>query len=177
MSPPARNTTQETKPEIVETPVTLSSVSRARQMAEREFLSVLLFDPTEASAALRESTDSPSPDEFLDSVSASIAEYIMPKLQAGTLFSMSDVMRDLDDECANVATTLYFVGQRICETYESVLYALQMTTNALRNAIEKQEIDDAVKAVETSTDSDKKTQAAQEAIESIRRQQSTRNAP
>jgi len=134
-----------------------------------------LFDPTGASAALRESKTSICIEDFIDPVSTTIAEYILPKLHAGTLFTMSELITDLDDKSENVATSLYFVGQRICETYENVMYALQMTMNAFVNAIEKQTIDDEVKSVREATNSEDKTQAAQQAIESIRRQQAARN--
>ena len=156
-------------------PVRPSSVSRARQIAEHEFLAVLLFDPTGASAALRESKTSICIEDFIDPVSTTIAEYILPKLHAGTLFTMPELITDLDDKSENVATSLYFVGQRICETYENVMYALQMTMNAFVNAIEKQTIVDEVKSVREATNSEDKTQAAQQAIESIRRQQAARN--
>lgn len=153
-----------------------SSISKARQIAEREFLAVLLFDPTESSAALRESNTTINIESFIDPISTRIATYILPKLFAGSLFTMPELISDLDDESENVATSLYFVGQRICETYESVLYALQMTMRAFINAIEKQAIDDAVRDVQTTTNSEEKAKAAQQAIESIRRQQAARNA-
>jgi len=153
-----------------------SSISKARQIAEREFLAVLLFDPTESSAALRESNTTINIESFIDPISTRIATYILPKLFAGSLFTMPELISDLDDESENVATSLYFVGQRICETYESVLYALQMTMRAFINAIEKQTIDDAVRDVQTTTNSEEKAKAAQQAIESIRRQQAARNA-
>lgn len=155
--------------------VGLSKISKARQIAEREFLAVLLFDPTESSAALRESKTTIDTKSFLDPIAASIAKYILPKLLAGTLFTMPELINDLDDESENVATSLYFVGQRICETYESVIYALQMTMKAFLNAIEKQAVDDAVKDVQKATNTEEKTKAAEHAIESIRRQQAARN--
>jgi DNA primase len=165
--------TQENTREIVQLPKTLT---RARQIAEREFLAILLFDPTEASACLRESKLAVTVESFVDPISAKIAEYIFPKLLAGTLFTMPDLITDLDEEGENVATTLYFVGQRICKTYESVVYAMQMTMNAFVQSIEKQAIEDEVKGIHEVIDVEEKTQAAQQAIESIRRQQAARNA-
>jgi DNA primase len=153
-----------------------STISKARRIAEHEFLSILLFDPTESSAALRENGSAITIESFLDPIARRIAIYILPKLQAGTLFTMPELITDLDDESENLATTLYFVGQRICETYESILYALKMTMSAFFNIIEQQAIDDAVKGVQNETNSEDKAKAAEEAIESIRRQQATRNA-
>jgi len=153
-----------------------STISKARRIAEHEFLSILLFAPTESSASLRENGSEISIESFLDPEAGRIASYILPKLQAGTLFTMPELITDLDDESENVATTLYFVGQRICETYESVLYALKMTMHALINSIEQQAIDDAVKGVRNETNVESKARAAEEAIASIRRRQEARNA-
>ena len=161
---------------VSESVIQTSSISKARRIAEHEFLSILLFDPTESSAALRENGSGVTIESFLDPIARRIALYILPKLQAGTLFTMPELITDLDDESENVATTLYFVGQRICETYESVLYAYKMTMSAFINTIEQQAIDDAVKGVQNETNSEDKAKAAEEAIESIRRQQATRNA-
>ncbi len=169
----SRDKKQEKVSERVQLPKTLS---RARQIAEREFLAILLFDPTESSACLRESELTITVDSFLDPIASKIAGYILPKLLAGTLFTMPELITDLDEESENVATTLYFVGQRICNTYESVVYALRMTMSAFLQSIEKQAIADEVKGIHEVKDSEEKTQAAQQAIESIRRQQSARNA-
>jgi len=170
-------TSQVAKTESVSEPVIqTSSISKARRIAEHELLSILLFDPTESSAALRENGSGITVESFLDPIAQRIALYILPKLQAGTLFTMPELITDLDDESENVATSLYFEGQRICETYESVLYAFKMTMSAFINIIEQQAIDEAVKGVQNETNSEDKAKAAEEAIESIRRQQATRNA-
>jgi len=167
---------QRTTEHVIEPVATPLNVSRARQLAEREFLSVLLFDPTEASGALRESKDVIGVDDFIDPISSSIALFVLPRIQAGTLFTMVELITELSEESENVATSLYFVGQRICETYESVLYAFQMTLSAFVHIIEKQAIDEAIRDVGKATDSEEKSIAAEKAIESIRRRQQTRNA-
>ncbi len=152
------------------------SISKARQIAEREFLAVLLFAPTESSAIFREEETGIQVESFVDAIASKIATYVLPRLLAGTLFSMPELIDELDEESENIATSLYFVGQRICETYENVMYALNMTLDAFKNAIEKEAIEEAVKGVRRATNSEEKARAAEEAIESIRRQQATRNA-
>ncbi|MBC8309076.1 MAG: DNA primase [Planctomycetes bacterium] len=174
---PAKAKQQQTQEDPTVQSGTIGTISRARQLAEQEFLSILLFNPTESSAALRESNTTITADDFIDPTSAAIAAYIFPKLKAGTLFAMNDLIADIDDNSSNVATTLYFVGQRISETYESVSLALQMTRNALVNAIEKQAILNEIKNVRNESNSEKKTLAAERAIETIRRQQSTGQSP
>jgi DNA primase len=161
---------------LEESPALAASIPRARQLAEHEFLAVLLFNPTESSAALREAKAIISVSDFLDPSSVAIADYILPKLQAGTLFTMNDLIEGIDAKSENIATTLYFVGQRISGTYNSVSLALQMTRNALSNSIEKQAINDEIKNVKNESNSEEKTRAAQRAIENIRRQQTAKRS-
>jgi hypothetical protein len=170
---PIRDKTEQRSTEVKTIP---PAISRARQIAEREFLSILLFEPAETSAVLRESKTVIRINDFLDPISKEIAVYILPRLESGTLFTMAELTTELNSDCENVATTLYFVGERICNTYESVMHSFQMTKNAFVNAIEKQAIDEEVKSVQTTADVDQKTQAAKQAIDLIRRQQEARNA-
>jgi len=100
----------------------------------------------------------------------------LPRLQAGTLFTMSDLIQQLDEQSVNLATSLYFVGDRICETYESVSLALTMTMDAFTNALEKQAIENEIINVSNVDNSEEKTLAAQRAIESIRRHQTARRS-
>jgi hypothetical protein len=171
---PLKQTTQNQTSEQREINPHISTFSKARQIAEREFLSILLFDPTETSAALRESDFKIKAEDFLDPISNIIASFIFPKLESGALFTMAEVTVELDTESENVASTLYFVGERICNTYGNVLHSFNMTKNALNNAIEKQAIEDEVKSVQTTIDTEQKTIAAKLAIDSIRRQKTLR---
>ncbi len=87
---PSRRVSSEIEAEPIVRP---SAISKARQIAEREFLAVLLFDPTESSATLRESKTTINANSFLDPIAASIAKYIFPKLLAGTLFTMPERLK------------------------------------------------------------------------------------
>ncbi len=144
------------------------AISRSRQLAEREFLSILIFDPIESSAAIRKSSLRISEKEFLDPSSRMLASITLPKLQAGSLFSMQDILEEVDQDTGNVASRLYFVGQRLAETYESVASAFQMTLKALENTIEQTAIENEIRSVSTLVDPEKRTSAAMSAIEAIR---------
>jgi len=172
-APPRKEQHQEVQQEPVAQSAT---IPRARQLAEHEFLAILLFNPTESSAALRETNATLSESDFIDPLSVTIARFILPKLLAGTLFTMSDITSQLDEQSVNLATSLYFVGERICETYESVSLALTMTMDAFSNALEKQAIENEIKNVGNVVNPEEKTLAAQRAIEAIRRRQATRRS-
>jgi len=150
---------------VVQRPVT---ISRSRQLAEQEFLSILIFDPIESSAAIRESNLGISEEDFLDLSSRKLADFALPKLQAGTLFRMQDILEAVDQETGTVASRLYFVGQRLAETYESVASAFEMTLKALKNTIEQTAIENEIRSVSTLADPEKRTSAAMSAIEAIR---------
>ena len=157
-------------------PVQTVEISKARQIAEREFLSVLLFDPTEASAALRESDLPIQADDFMDQDTHAIACYVLPKLHAGTLYTVTEIGTDLGEESKQLATSFFFLGERICKENASVMHALTITKDAFLRVIQKQSIRAEVKNVQQAADDDTKSEAAQQAIESIRKKQSARNA-
>jgi hypothetical protein len=74
-----------------------------------------------------------------------------------------------------LASSLYFNGQRISETSGSVMLALQMTMEAFINALEDKAIADEVLQLKTVEDPAERAQAAQQALETIRRQKTSRN--
>ena len=156
-------------------PEAYTNIPRARLLAEHEFLAVLLFDPTESSAALREAKGTINPKDFMEPCAAQLAERILPRLEAGTPYSMQELLSELDEECRVLASSLYFNGQRISETSGSVMLALQMTMEAFVNALEDKAIADEVLKLKTVEDPAERAQAAQQALETIRRQKTSRN--
>lgn len=147
------------------------SLLRCRLLAEREFLSVLLYDPTESSAVLREQhEDPPRPADFVDSSSASIAQTILPALLAGTPCSMQDTLSQLDEPARMLASSLFFDGQRMCEEAGSVMLAVVSTLNAFSEILRNQTMDNKVRQVKKVVDPTKRAEAAQEALESMRQQ-------
>lgn len=150
-------------------------IPRARVLAEHEFLAVLLFDPTEASAAIREAKERIRSTDFIEPCASQLAERILPRLHAGAPYSMQELLFDLDEECSSLATTLYFKGQRISETSGSVMLAVQMTMDAFLRTLEDRAIADEVFDLKSMEDPTEKAQAAQRALETIRRQKATRS--
>ena len=112
----------------------------------------------------------------LDESAKKIAINIIPRLQTGISFSMQDLLTELDDPSKALASTLYFTGERICKTYESVMLAANMTIQAYMNIIEDKAIADEVKGLSKVNDSDDRIKQAQEMLETIRKQKTSRSA-
>jgi len=161
--------------EQVSSPPTQPNITRARLLAEHEFLAVLLFDPIESSAVLRESNQKVGYSDFVDPTSAVIAEKILPRLEAGTPYSMQELLFELDEESKATASTLYFNGQRISEMSGSVMLALQETMGAFIRTLEDKAIADEVLQLKAVEDPKERAEAAQRALETIRRQKMTRS--
>jgi hypothetical protein len=161
--------------EQVSSPRPQPNITKARMLAEHEFLAVLLFDPTESSAVLRESEKKVDSSDFVDPTSAVIAEKILPRLEAGTPYSMQELLFELDEECKATASTLYFKGQRISETSGSVMLALQETMGAFIRTLEDKAIADEVLQLKEVEDPKQRAEAAQRALETIRRQKMSRS--
>jgi DNA primase len=154
--------------------VTSDTADKSRLLAEREFLSVCLYDPTESSAVLREQhEDHPSQSDFTDQVNATIATTILPHLLAGTPRSMQEILHDLDEPSRMLASNLYFDGQRLCEELGSVLLAIDTTLYAFKEKLKNQTITKQVHQVKQVADPAQRAQAAQEALENMRQQKST----
>jgi DNA primase len=147
-----------------------SSITRARRIAEFELLGVLLFDPIESSAALREDENKVCESQFVDLEAASIAKCILHKLYAGTTYTMQEVLSELDEPTGNRASSLYFIGQRICEINESVMYAAKSSLSTFIKTIETKAITDEVRELKSFSDPSERAQAAQQTLENIRKQ-------
>lgn len=159
-----------------ETNSELAHIPRARVLAEHEFLAVLLFDPTGSSAAIREAKQTIRATDFIEPRASQLAERILPRLEAGTPYSMQELLFELDEACSSLASTLYFNGQRISETSGSVMLALQATMEAFLHTLEDKAMADEVFQLKSLEDPDEKAQAAQRALETIRRQKTARSA-
>jgi hypothetical protein len=83
---------------------------------------------------------------------------------------MQEVLADLDEQSGNQASALYFVGQRICEQNESVMLSVQVTMNAFKSTLEENAIADEVRELKNYTDSGQRAKAAQQTLETIRKQ-------
>jgi len=152
-----------------------STISKSRLLAEREFLAVCLYDPTESSAALREHhhKDHPALTTFDDPVCTSIANIIMPPLLAGTPRSMQDTLSELDESARMLASSLFFDGQRLCEETGSVMLAITTTLHAFNEKLKNQSMNNQVHQVKQVVDPAKRAQAAQLALESMRQHKTT----
>jgi DNA primase catalytic core len=167
-------THSQVKQEQEPTQILLSTIPKSRVLAEREFLAVCLYDPTESSAALREQgEDHPTSNTFIDPTCASIANIIMPALVAGTPRAMQETLSELEDPARMLASSLFFDGQRLCEETGSVMLAITTTLHAFNEKLKNQSINNQVHQVKQVVDPAKRAEAAQLALESMRQQKTT----
>jgi DNA primase len=97
-------------------------VSRARRLAERAYLSILIFDPSTGTAAVTvegrsaaAAADLFSVDDFDDDAARRIFETIVPWLNTDDRFSVPQLLSALTDEThRQIASSLYFEGERRC---------------------------------------------------------------
>ena len=151
-----------------------STVSRSRLLAEQELLAICMFDPTEASASLREHNDfRPTVEQFQDPVTAAIAATILPHLLAGTPITMQETLSGLNEPAKMIASSLFFDGQRLCEEAGSVMIAIESALQAFEEKLNNQSINTQVHQVKQVVDPTERAQKAQEALESIRQQKTT----
>ncbi|MDP7006551.1 MAG: DNA primase [Phycisphaerales bacterium] len=168
--------TKSNKPSASNDDKKVTNISRARQIAEHELIGVLIFDPTESSAAIRENGTSITSDDFKDETANKIAINIIPRLQNGISFSMPELLEELDEPARVLASTLYFTGERICTTYESVMLAANMTIRSFVNLIEDKAIADEVQTLSNVSDPGDRLKLAQEMLETIRKHKTSRSA-
>jgi len=149
-------------------------IPRNRKLAEHELLSVLLFDAIQASATLRESEVAIKPEDFIDRNAFIIANCIIPKLQAGTSFTIPEVQDEVEKvniEAKNLTATLYFEGQRLCEEAGSIERAVTQTLHAFMRTISNKAIADNVRELKHYADPEQQAQAAQKTLDAIRNKQ------
>ncbi len=160
------------RPQQTEAPQDSRSVPRNRQLAEREFLSVMIYDPLETSAMLRERGDEiPCVEDFADEAARSIAAVALPRAVQGTSCRMQDLLDALPAEDArDLASRLYFDGQRICEATGGIAAAVTATLNALLAALRGEAMDARINQVRAIDDRQDRARAAQAALDDIRRE-------
>lgn len=153
-------------------------ISRARRIAEREFLSLLLFEPSlgelsmtreHGGAALRLS-DSVGLDQFADPGARSIALVILPWLMEGRKFTIQELLAALDDdsETVKLATSLYFEAQSRYHDDEQVL--AEQAACACRTLLERIQLDQRERnrnAVGNETGTDEASRNLSEVIKQI----------
>ena len=156
--------------------VTSNDVSRRRQRAEYELLAVLLFDPQESSAVIRESKRPIEVNQFIDSAAQDIASNLLPQLKSGITCSMQEVLENVNELNKPIASTLYFDGQRLSESYGSVMLAVTSSVTAFFETLDYKAMNDEIKNVKSMSDPLEKARAAQVALEAMRQQKLARNA-
>lgn len=153
-------------------------LTRARRLAEREFLSLLIYDP---SAACRtnvggaDGTESPVAsafglNDFRDDLARTIAGPVLGWLAEGRAFVMQDLLSALDDEGARqLAGTLFFEAQARCG--DDDLAATSQLEAAARVLMEQMTRDELRGMDEAGTRSpDRAAPGLEDLIESRRRQ-------
>jgi hypothetical protein len=119
-----------------------SEVSRARRMAERELLAVLIFEPHAGLTAARTDADSGevhvaalSLNDFHDSQTRAIAEVMLPALHAGRALTVQQLFSALEhDACRRLVSELYFDGLARCgEALADALEAYAQSRRALQS--------------------------------------------
>jgi DNA primase len=100
----------------------VADVSRARRIAERDLLGILLFEPAAGTHELLSDddvlpavTETIAPHVFLDAPCRRIAEVIFPILRQGDQFTMPQLLGQLSDETTRgLAARLFFDGRQRC---------------------------------------------------------------
>lgn len=115
-------------------------VSRARRMAERELLAILIYEPQAGLTAAVSSSDLAafniadlSVDDFEDSAARAIAEVVLPAIQTGRTLTVQQVMGTVErEEHRRLASELYFEGQSRCgDSMEAAVEAIALAHQAL----------------------------------------------
>lgn len=128
----------------------LPAVSRARHLAEREVLAVLLFDPAAGLQPITLETGGTAPaanllevDTFGDSCCRAIARIVLQNLQAGQTFTVQQILRETqENDHRQMASLLYFDGERRCADHaENALAALASAVEALLSCIQRETFD------------------------------------
>ncbi|MDY7108961.1 MAG: DNA primase [Planctomycetota bacterium] len=111
-------------------------ISRARRIAERDLLAILLFEPAAGTHQLLSDedvlpavTEIIRPVDFIDPPSRCLAELVFPKLREGATFTMPQLLGELGDETTRgLASRLFFDGRQRCAGDEAA------AAGELRNA-------------------------------------------
>lgn len=139
------------------------AISRARSLAERELLAILLFEPAVGTRPILSDddvlpaiTDVVKPGDFIDPANRRIAEIIFPHLKSGAGFSMPQVLAQLaDEEARALASRLFFDGRQRCGGDETAAAGeLRAATDALRTCIARGDYERQIASFRSSEDAD-----------------------
>ena len=155
-----RTTPNDTPPmnQLMETGAFTTSdrtLTRGRQLAEKEYLAVLLYDPESAS---REGMALLPLDSFLDERTRPLAGELLPRVNEGTSPTVQDLHREVPDERIHeLASHLWFIGQELA-TGPSDEYdprtPLARVTEALRACMDLAHTDQRLAQFSTSSNDD-----------------------
>lgn len=156
-SRPAANDPPPMNP-LVDTSVFTTSdrtLTRGRQLAEKEYLAVLLFEPE---AASREGTALLPLDCFLDERTRLLAGELLPRITEGTATTVQDLHREVSDERIHeLASHLWFMGQTLAsgprDEYDPRT-PLARVTEALQGCMDHAHTEQRLAHFSTSSDDD-----------------------
>ena len=157
---------------LVDTSVFTTSdrtLTRGRQLAEKEYLAVLLFEPD---AASREGTALLPLDCFLDERTRLLAGELLPRITEGTATTVQDLHREVSDERIHeLASHLWFMGQTLVsgpsDEYDPRT-PLARVTEALQGCMDHAHTEQRLAHFSTSSDDDSK--ALQDILDRLRDQ-------
>jgi len=150
-----------------------AAVSRARRLAERDLLAILLFEPP---AGATEGEASPvswlSLTDFTDPVARRIAETVLPRVQQGAPYAMQEILTDLASaEAQSLASQLFFEGQARCGDDETAAGdALRTTAETLQACIQRERYQQQLAALRSPDTNTGGTEEVRAALERIREQ-------
>ncbi|MCH2147608.1 MAG: hypothetical protein MK073_07330 [Phycisphaerales bacterium] len=159
----------ESEPVSEEVPRPMNKVSTKRKKAEQELIGVCLYDPNEASGAMREAERKLTKEDFVDPLSNTVASIILPKLMTGLAFTMPEILDELAPELRSEASLLFFHGERLCENEGSVMSAMNTSMKAFFDTIDQRALTQEIKNIKQVEDPIEKAKAAQQAIEAMRK--------
>jgi DNA primase len=117
-------------------------VPRARRVAERDLLAILVYEPHLARQPVNDSpvTSQLKPHDFAVEACRAIAEPIFEALLHGRTMTVQQVLASLDNEHhRRLASSLYFHGQALCgETSETASAALATAVAALHECARRE---------------------------------------
>jgi len=165
-------------------------ISRARRLAERELLGLLVYDPQQSAAtpieingATQCLTHAFTVDDFLDSTTRSLAQLIFQRFSAQSALRLQDILAALDDpDARHLASDLYFhVERKLGEAhaYEKVFAEhLHQAANALRDRIKIEQYEQQITRVRAYSPGVADAEAqARAVLEGIQRRSEQGNLP
>ena len=143
-----------------------------RIKAERELLGLMLFNPADAFAVLDEMSRNIEVADFEDSPSCQIAQLILPKLKTNDSYAMPEVLEKFSDnaETRSVASLAYFDGERIFKSENGGKLSIRESLEALFGIIDNKAMQQEIHEIKQVNNPEDKMEAAQLALNEIRKQ-------